>query len=112
MRREISAKSATNGTFAVEKARLDFSVRLVGSVTRILPVRYPAVTIQALKRALVIDQASRLHSGHRPSPELVGNQFVIATYAPPCQKTGVLSKDRRRPLFENFSLLALLHDCT
>jgi hypothetical protein len=30
-------KSATNGTFAVEEARLDFSVRLVGPVTRILP---------------------------------------------------------------------------
>jgi hypothetical protein len=74
-KKEISAKSATNGTFAVEEARLDFSVRLVGPVTRILPV-------------------------------LVGNQFLIATYAPPYEKAGVV------PSLNNFSLLGLLHDCT
>jgi hypothetical protein len=65
------------------------------------------VTIQALKRALVINQASRRHSGHahRRFEEPVGNQFLTTTCAS-------LSKGKRRPLFENFSLLALLHDCT
>jgi hypothetical protein len=43
---------------------------------------------------------------YRRSEKLVGNQFLIAAYAPPCQK------GRRRPLFENFSLRALLRDCT
>jgi len=36
-KKEISAKSATNGTFAVEEARLDFSVGIVWPVTLILP---------------------------------------------------------------------------
>ena len=70
------------------------------------------VTMQALKRALVITgflsgsiHASRIeerHSGiaYRRSEKLAGNQFLIATYAPPCQKAGVV------PSFENLSLRA------
>jgi hypothetical protein len=40
------------------------------------------------------------------SEELVENQFLTAFIR------ASLSNGRRRPLFENFSLLALLHDCT
>ena len=74
--------------------------------------------MQALKRALVIngflvrfDPASRIEDdipaiAYRRSEELVENQFLTAFIR------ASLSNGRRRPLFENFSLLALLHDCT
>jgi hypothetical protein len=41
----------------------------------------------------------------RRSEKLAGNQFLIATYAPPCQKAGVVP-------FEIFSLRASLRDRT
>ncbi|MGA7407463.1 MAG: hypothetical protein WBW67_22135 [Pseudolabrys sp.] len=39
----------------------------------------------------------------RRSEKLAGNQFLIATYAPPCHKAGVVP-------FEIFSLRASLRD--